>query len=42
MLISEAIDAARKLRDTEIDDKQLLEWLDAHDQNLFDRALVPY
>lgn len=42
MLIREAIEAARELRDTEIGDKQLLEWLSAHDQNVFDRALVKY
>ena len=42
MTIQEAIDAARKLRDTDIDDKQLLEWLSAHDETLFDRTLLKY
>lgn len=42
MTIQGAIDRARLLRDTEISDKQMVEWLNAHDEQLYDRVLSKY
>lgn len=42
MTIQEAIDAARRLRDSEFTEEDMVRWLSAHDQNLYDRVLSKY
>lgn len=42
MVIQDAIDAARRLRDTEIPDEIMRDWLDNYDEGLWDRVLCKY
>lgn len=42
MNIQSAIDRAKRLRDTEIPDEELVAWLSTHDENLYDRVLSKY
>ena len=42
MTIQQAIDAARRLRDTEFTDEDMCAWLSAHDETLYERVLKDY
>lgn len=42
MTIQGAIDAAKRLRDSEYTDEDFVGWLSAHDENLYDRVLSKY
>ena len=42
MKIQDAIDKARALRDTEIPDEILRDWLDSYDETTWDRVLCKY
>ena len=42
MTIQEAIDKARRLRDTELSDDELVEWMSAHDTQLWQDHMARY
>ena len=42
MIIDEAIKAARALRDTEISNAEMIQWLSSHDEQLYERCLRHY
>lgn len=42
MTIKEAIDRARRLQETELSDEEMVAWLSAHDEQLYDRVLCKY